>query len=163
MTAAAVPAGLLPREAAISGAINAAINAAISAGFFFGVFGIGALVPIWGMGHFVFDFVPQSLAVTFFASFVPSLLAIKAAAAGKLAIPGQAPSIRALFLRSVARGLAGAFIGVTVWAALLWALGVQELDPVAALALKVLYGLLLGAAVTYIALQRLFAPVGMAK
>lgn len=145
MSAAAVPAGLLAREAAIS----AVINAAISAGFFFAMFGLAAPVPVWGVGNFAFDFLPQSLAVTFFASFVPSLLAGKAIASDSM------PTLPVLFAQSLARGLAALAIGGAIWAALLWGIGVEQIAATSALVLKVLYGLLLGAAVTYRTLQRL--------
>lgn len=133
------------REAAISSVINAAISAA----FFLGVFGFGANIPVWGHGNFVFDFLPQTFAVVFFASFVPSLLARKAMSAGKVAAAATAPpSGLALFTAAVLRAIAAMLAGVAIWAALFWLMGTQEIAAVPAFALKVLYGALLGAVVT---------------
>lgn len=151
MTVRGLPAAVLAREATIS----AVINAMISAGFFFAVFGLGTPAQVWGLGNFAFDFVPQSLAVVFFASFVPSLLAIKTLEAGT-----QAPPIPSLLFRSLLRGLAAAIIGGAIWAGLLWVMGLEAVAPQAALAIKVIYGLLLGGVVTYRTLQTLAVGQG---
>ena len=144
---------LIVREAAIS----AGINAAISAGFFFAFFGLGARVPVWGLGSFAFDFMPQSFAVCFFASFVPSLLATKAAARGRVTCNEMIGSPLGLLRRSMKHGLAGLIIGGALWTALLWLAGVEQIAPSSALAIKIAYGFLLGGAVTARSLRQLLA------
>lgn len=151
MTSRTSPAGWLARETAIS----AVINAAISAGFFFAMFGLGAPIAVWGMGGFVFDFMPQSLAVAFFASLVPSLLVGKAVAAGMTTFASDVPAFTPLFLRSLRRGLVALLIGGGAWAAIFWVFEMHHLPSVSGLWVKVIYGALLGAAVTYRTLQGL--------
>jgi hypothetical protein len=133
------------REAVIS----AIINAAISVAFFIAVFGFGARVSVWGVGNYAFDFLPQSLAVTFFASFVPSLLTRKAIAAGKVAgVGGTSASVTDLLKRSILLGLGMMFLGAGVWACLLWLSGIETISFLPAFSLKILYGGILGALVT---------------
>ncbi|MXO88170.1 hypothetical protein [Alteraurantiacibacter aestuarii] len=129
--------------------ISAAINAAISAAFFLGVFGFGAAVPVWGIGNYAFDFLPQSFAVALFASLVPALLTKKAILAGKVTSAlGHVASTGSLLTRAILLGLIIMVLGAGIWAAILWLSGIQILAPVPAFVLKVLYGGVLGALVT---------------
>ncbi len=142
--------GYIAREMAVS----AAINAVISVGFFVAIFGFGASIEIWGLGKFAFDFLPQSLAVAFFASFVPSLLARKAMLAETLASATKpAPSVSSLFAKSILIVLAAVILGTAIWAAILWASGTAMIAPIPAFALKIAYGAALGAFVTRRRLQ----------
>ena len=43
--------------------LSALINGAISVAFFVGVFGGAVPVPLWGLGNYAFDLVPQSFAI----------------------------------------------------------------------------------------------------
>ncbi len=139
----------VPAYVAREAAISCFINAAFSAAFFLAVFGFGANIPVWGLGNFVFDFLPQTFAVAFFASFVPSLLTRKAISSGKVAAATVAPpTVLALFAAAVLRAIAALLVGGAIWAALFWLVGTQEIAAVPAFGLKVLYGALLGAAVT---------------
>lgn len=147
---AADASGYIAREMAVS----AAINAVISVGFFVAVFGFGASIEIWGLGKFAFDFLPQSFAVAFFASFVPSLLARKAMLAGTLASASKpAPSTSSLFAKSILVGVAAVILGAALWASILWASGAAMIAPIPAFALKLVYGAALGAVVTRRRLQ----------
>ncbi len=66
-------------------AISMVINTVLSGVFFLAVFGLHGPVPIWGMGHYVFDFGPQAFAVAFMSTLVPGALSRKALRAGRVA------------------------------------------------------------------------------
>ena len=130
-------------------AISAAINAAISLGFFLAVFGLGKDVAVWGIGNYAFDFLPQSFAVTFFASLVPSLLTRKAILSGEIAsASGEVATVGSIAIRSIMLGLAIMVVATGLCAGLLLTSGLQALGLVPAFGLKILYGAVLGALVT---------------
>lgn len=148
----------VPAYVAREAAISSVINAAISAAFFLVVFGFGATVPVWGLGNFVLDLVPQTFAVVFFASFVPSLLANRAISAGKIAAVSIAPAAAlTVFKTAVVQATAAVIVGVAIWAAFLWLAGTQEITATTAFAIKVIYGALLGASVTFNRLRAMLA------
>ena len=152
------PAASGSRYVAREMAISAAINAAISIAFFIAVFGFGASIAIWGLGKFAFDFLPQSLAVAFFASLVPSLLTRKALLAGKVASASRSvPTTGSLLVKSIQLGIAAAIIGTGLWAAILWASGKTTIQPIPAFTLKIIYGAALGAIVTRRRLQAMLS------
>ncbi len=151
MSAVAIEAGFLTREALIS----ASVNALISAGFFTLAFGFGEAAEIWGVGNFVFDFLPQSFAVAFFASLVPVLLAMRSAKAGKIAFAGPIAGVGSVVGLAILTGLLAAAVGGVIWAAVFSVAGADAIGAMAALAIKVVYGFALGGVVTYFRLGRL--------
>jgi hypothetical protein len=152
------PAALTSRYIARETAVSASVNAAISVGFFVAVFGFAGSVTIWGAGNFAFDFLPQTFAVTFFASLAPVLLARKAIRAGKIACArSPLPGLVTLVMRSALFAIAIMFAGAAAWTALLLVTGAVAIDTIPALAIKVAYGAALGGFVTH---NRLTAILG---
>lgn len=130
-------------------AISAVINAAISMGFFLAVFGLGDSSAIWGLGNYAFDFLPQSFAVAFFASVVPSLLARKAVLSGTFGSASDVPGLKTLLARSIILGMSIMVVGAGLCTGVLWLTGAETISLVPALSLKTAYGAALGALVTY--------------
>lgn len=159
MTASAVPAGFLVREALIS----AFINAAIGAGFFLLAFGFGSAAEVWGVGNYVFDFIPQGFAVAFFAALVPSLLALRAVGSGKLPLVGARPSAASRLGQAIAIGLLSALAAGLAWGGVFWIAGSTTIAAETAFALKVAFGFLLGGAITFKTLQRMLLGNGSAS
>ncbi|HSG35420.1 MAG TPA: hypothetical protein VLA37_12860 [Sphingomonadaceae bacterium] len=136
--------------------VSALINAVISVGFFLIVFGLSAPVPVWGLGNYVFDFLPQGFAVSFFGSLVPAQMAARALPKEAVASGiDPAPSFAASLGNSVVKGAAAGLAGTLLFAALFWLFGLQELATGPALAIKLSYGALLGGSVTWLTLTRL--------
>lgn len=137
---------MIPRVSILQEAATSfAINAALSTAFFLAVFGLAARPLDWaGSDALAIDFVPQSIAVALMSALVPALIARKRLA---LALP-----VRAIILRALGCAVVGALLG-----GLLAALARSWADaPIAwgtALSLKLLYGGLLGAAITTLILK----------
>jgi len=139
----AAPTLPIAREACIGFAINATLSLA----FFLGIFGMVVRPLAWGAPDALgLDFVPQSIAVALMSALVPSLIA-----RNRL---GLAVSIRTIVLRA-----AGFAVGCAVLGGLLaWTTAASALPPVGwwqALAIKLLYGGLLGAVITAMVLKRM--------
>lgn len=142
---------------------SAIINMGLSAAFFILVFGMGNhALSVGAPDNLALDFLPQSAAISFFGALVPSLIMRRAAARGDLAAPGPAVGpgrigpgrIGGVVLAMMALGLAIGLVLMAILRILPW----QEVDWFAALAMKVVYGGLLGFGVTGLALQLLFRP-----
>lgn len=138
--------------------VSIAINTGLSLAFFAGVLGFGAVLPVWGVGHYVFDFAPQGLMIGVMSMLVPGLLAGKARRAGKVAPwPGKAVLPRPLVPRAVLVGLASATAGVALAAGTLAALGLSALPLAVALGAKLGFGAALAAIVTPMGLRAALA------
>ncbi len=120
--------------------ISMAINAAISAGFFFAVFGLGTPIVVRAFG---IDFLPQAFMIALMGSLVPGLLVRRRSGAATGPIVKRALII-AIAALVVAGG--GAF---TVCVAL----GEETIAPLPGLITKILFGALLAAGVTPIAVR----------
>lgn len=134
--------------------VSMVINGVLSFAFFIAVFGRTSPVALWGLGHWVFDFIPQSFMIALMSTLVPGALAAKRLRAGMLQ-PSLAASRlprsavrRALLLTIAATVLGPAFVALAAQAS-----GRAALDWPAALGLKVAYGILLGAVVTPVGLR----------
>ncbi|MCX7284452.1 MAG: hypothetical protein NTX28_10485 [Novosphingobium sp.] len=139
------PAAYIRRETAVS----IAINVALSAAFFAAVFGLSGLVPVWGMGGYVFDFGPQGFMIGLMATLVPGLLARKALAGGKVAPLGGTSALPAAPVpRAVLCGALGAAAGVCASAVALGLAGPQHLGWLPALLAKLAFGAVLAVIVT---------------
>jgi hypothetical protein len=148
------PSRFLARETLVS----AAINAVISVGFFLLVFGGIDPVPVWGIGNYAFDFVPQSFAIGLMASLVPGLLCRKAMAAGRIAGVSASPGgPGTIVVRAVVNALLAVVVGAGLCALVLWATGVDAFAHTPAFVLKVVYGAVLGSLVTRLALGRMIS------
>lgn len=154
LNATLTPARYIRRETLVS----AAINGAISVGFFLLVFAGVDPVPVWGVGNYASDFVPQSFMVGFMATLVPGLMCLRVIAAGRFPGIGAASTTgRSIVASAIFSGLAALAVGAGTWALLLWATGAEDIGNAAAFALKVAYGVALGALVTRLTLRRIFA------
>lgn len=129
--------------------ISVAINAALSVLFFFLVFGGVKSVPLWGVGGWVLDFIPQSFMIALMSTFVPGVLAAKRVRAG-LVLPHTGRSLlpRSLVLRAILMACLTAVGGTVIVAGMIAAGGLDRLPFAFAGALKVAYGGLLAALVT---------------
>lgn len=131
------------REALVSGAINSVLSLA----FFLLAFDAWQRVPVWGVGGYALDFLPQSFAVALMSTLVPGLLARRRLAA--------APSAGSVVGRSLVHALLALAGGGLFGSALLWIVGAATIAWPAALAIKLIYGGGLGAAVTAFSLRRM--------
>jgi len=134
-----LPKAILAREALISGAINAAFSAA----FVMLAFGQVPVVALRGARGLVGDALPQSLAVAFMASLVPSLMLNR-----KLKLGRSASIVR----RSIATAL---LVAATALAGHWAFIPPGSISLPAALSFKVAYGALLGAVVTAFSVKQL--------
>ena len=138
--------------------VSIVINSALSALFFWLVFAGVDPVPVWGMGNWVFDFVPQSFMIALMSTLVPGALTAKAIRAGKIRghgkanwLPGNLPG------RAVVLAALSALGGASSIALLARASGVTEITWATALGLKVAYGAMLAIIVTPPGLRRALA------
>lgn len=143
-----IPLVYLLREAAIS----VAINGVLSAGFFYALFGGRDRILVWGIGNFVFDFLPQGFMVAMMGSLVPGLLARKAWRAGR---PMIATPTRVLSW-SLQSAITTAAIGTALAGAGLWLAGVDTLPFSTGLIVKIAYGMALATLATPTMLHRVW-------
>lgn len=134
--------------------VSIAINTVLSLAFFAGVLGFGAVLPVWGLGHYVFDFAPQGLMIGVMSMLVPGALAGKARREGKVASwPGPVLLPRPLVPRAVVVGLASAIAGVALAGGALAAIGLTVLPLAVALGAKLGFGAVLAAIITPMGLR----------
>lgn len=140
------PAAYIRRETGVS----VVINTMLTLGFFLVAFGrSGAPVPVWGLGAYVFDFVPQGFMIGLMASLVPGALAGKALRSGRVAaVAAASPLPSGLLLRSLLMAVGGAAAGVAISGGLLFALGLGQLPWGGALAAKLVWAVALAMIVT---------------
>jgi hypothetical protein len=134
------------REALVSGAINAVLSLA----FFLLAFDAWERVAVWGVGGYVMDFLPQSFAIGLMATLVPGLLARR-----RLGRTRRVPSAGSVIARSLAHALLALMVGGVFWAAAAWISEGVMMGWSPALAIKLIYGGALGAAVTALSLRRM--------
>ena len=135
-------------------ALSIVINVALSALFFLLIFGRNEVVSVWGLRGYAADFVPQSFMIALMSVLMPGLATEKKRRSGLLEclprgtrLPDNLP-LRALILAAlsaVAGGAAAVF--------LLRLAGFGALDWSTAFVLKLVYGGLLGGAITPVGLR----------
>lgn len=138
--------------------VSMVINGVLSAAFFLLVFGKAPSIPVWGMGNWVFDYVPQSFMIALMSTLVPGALTAKRLKAGEIqpaAFSSRLP--RSLPVRAILLAVLSAALGTSLVAIATLAVGAVELAWFAAIAIKVVYGVFLGAIVTPIGLRRALA------
>lgn len=134
--------------------ISMVINGVLSAVFFLLVFGLPESVAVWGVGNWVFDFLPQSFMITLMSTLVPGALTAKRLKSGVIEPATFASRLpRSLPLRALLLAVLAAAIGTALIAGLAALTGINELGLVPALGFKVVYGIALGAVVTPIGLR----------
>lgn len=129
--------------------LSMAINGVLSAGFFLLVFGRASPVPLWGVGNWTFDFLPQSFMIALMSTLVPGAITRKRLRDGVLKPSGIRPRLpSSLIARALVLGVGAAAVGTASVAAVAAVLGGEEMVWGAAFALKVVYGIALAAIVT---------------
>lgn len=124
--------------------------------FFFLVFGASGPVTVWGMGNYVFDFVPQSFFTALICVLLPGLITRSRLSKGLFA-PLHNPHISNIAL--VGRGLGYGFFalltggGAVATALHLWA--VSHINWWPAFIAKILYGAVVAAITTTVGLRAL--------
>lgn len=129
--------------------ISVVINVALSAVFFLLAFGRLDPVPVWGLGKYAFDFIPQSLMIALMSAVVPGILAIRRRKAGLVErVEERSRLPRRLLHRALLVGLLAVVLGAGLAALVLAAAGVETISWTPALAIKLVYGGVLAAFVT---------------
>lgn len=130
---------------------SAIINASFSLAFFALVFGFPAqALTMAAPDHFALDFLPQAAAVALMSALVPVLASRRDLAQ----LTGRPPApVRTIVLRAATFAMAALMPGGAL-AALALAMPWQTLAVAPALAIKLCFGALLGAAVTSLTLAR---------
>lgn len=139
-------------------AVSVIINCVLTIVLFFVVFGGLRAVPVWGSGGWVFDFLPQSFMIALMSTLVPGFIAQRKVRAGTVAtIPATTPLPRNLLIRALVLAIGSAVLGTAIVAMV--ASGAQQasLPFAVALLLKVVYGAILAAVVTPLALRAALA------
>lgn len=138
--------------------ISMAINGVLSLVFFLIVFSKVDIVPMWGAGNWVFDFLPQSFMIALMGTLVPGALTAKRLRAGALQpLPQPSRLPHSLALRALVLAVAAALAGTAIVAAIIALAGVTALAWTPALVLKVVYGVVLAAVVTPMGLRSALA------
>lgn len=138
--------------------VSMLINAVLTALFFWVVFGEFEMVPVWGIGYWVFDFLPQSFLIGLMSSFVPGLLTRKRMKDGALPPSGEIVRLpNSLPLRSLLFGIGSAIIGTIAVAVITWVSGASSIASTLALCLKIAYAAALSGVVTPIGLRATLA------
>lgn len=134
--------------------VGMAINGVLSALFFLLVFGMVASVAAWGLGNWVFDFLPQSFMIALMSTLVPGALTASRLKAGTISpAPHVSRLPRSLVLRALLLAVLATAFGTALVAAIVTLTGIKTLDWLPALGVKVIYGIALGAIITPIGLR----------
>jgi len=142
----------IAREMAISGAINGALSIA----FFLAVVGTDGPLPIWDLRNFALDLWPQSFAIGLMAALIPGLLCRRTIRRGALrSIDGSVPGVGLLMKRAAVSAVSAVGIGSFVVILGLWTAGLTQIGYAPAIIFKALYGVILGAFVTWLTLSLL--------
>jgi hypothetical protein len=145
--------------------INVVVTIIITGIIFFIGFGNAKQLPVWGMGGYAFDFVPQSFLTALISILVPGAIMRKRIAKGALS-PAAAdlPYPRPLILRGLIYGLLSVVVGSGGVALLLTVGRVNEIDWLAAFVAKAGFGALLAAIITPIGLHAVLRePMGRVR
>jgi ABC-type amino acid transport system permease subunit len=137
--------------------ISVAINTVLSIGFFLLIFGHTDRVPLWGMGNWVFDAIPQSFMIALMGTLVPGLIASKALRTGKIAVKGVPRPFSRLAMRALVTALIAAAAGYASAGVVAELSGLERFGWTAALAIKAAYGAALAAIVTPLSLRAALA------
>lgn len=127
--------------------VSVLVNAILSLLIFLATFGWRP-VAMWGLGQWVFDFIPQSFMVALMSALVPGLLTAARMRRGAFVGAAAAPPPLTVALRAFSLAAGSALIGPALVGSVVWAMGLAALAPAAALGLKVLYGVLLALLIT---------------
>lgn len=135
--------------------IGAVINALFSVLFVFLIFSGQSQIGITGEGGLLIDSIPQGLAIGLMGAFFPSFLTRKRIKSGQVDVDTNAQSASKLpthpFMRALLFALAGGVISLLLFVSL--SALISSVSFTQALALKTVWGALLGGVVSYIALQ----------
>jgi len=137
MAAPALSAAALARETGISVVINCTLIAA----FYFLLFHGMEAVPIWGVGNYAFDFVPQTFMIALMGTMVPGLIATRASGP-------SGPSRPKIVRRALRFAFIAIILGSSVTSASLWLLDMKAVAFDHGLIAKLVYGGTLAAIVT---------------
>ena len=115
-------------------AINVAVCLFASLLPFLLVFEIGMQVPVWGMGNYVFDFLPQGFMIAFMSILMPGLSAAKALREGSVSqLDHRSQPPASLVIRAGLFGVIGAGAGVGLAAGMISITGASAINWTAAL------------------------------
>ena len=139
-------------------AINVAVCLFASLLPFLLVFEIGVRVPVWGVGNYVFDFLPQGFMIAFMSILMPGMSAAKALREGSVSpVAHRSQPTASLVVRAGLFGSIGAAVGVGLAAGMSSLTGASVIEWTMALSAKLIYGGLLSAIVTPIGLRAALA------
>ncbi len=129
--------------------ISMVINALLSLVFFIGVFHGVNPVPLWGLGNWVFDFVPQSFMIGLMSTLVPGAITVARLKAGAvMRYSGTSRLPQSLVIRALVVALFSSAIGTALMAVFVLVSGAHSLPIWPAGAIKIAYGAILAAIVT---------------
>lgn len=138
--------------------VSVVINCVLSALFFWLVFRGVDPVPMWGIGNWVFDFMPQGFMIALMSTLVPGAMTGKAIRAGRITADGPRSRLPGnLLARALLLASASALLGAGLVTVFVTGIGVTHLPGTTALLLKVAYGAILAAVVTPPGLRRALA------
>lgn len=139
--------------------ISMLINGVLSLAFFLLVFGRSVSIPVWGLGNWVFDYLPQSFMITLMSTLVPGALTAKRVKSGTLQpAPYNSRLPHSVVPRALVLAVITAPLGTIMIALASRLTGLEVINWTPALILKVVYGVVLGAVVTPIGLRAALRP-----
>jgi hypothetical protein len=135
-------------------AIGSAISLALSILFVFVIFDLEQAVPIFGINGLIFDALPQSVAIAFMATLMPTLLTRRRLKTGKInVIDGRVSRLpHNVFLRSLMVAIVVTISAIILHFVVFGLTGLNSLSFTSVLIYKASYGALLGAVVAYYSL-----------
>lgn len=120
--------------------VSVVINMVLSAGFFLAAFGTSARpLTLAAPDNFALDFLPQSLAIGFFAALVPALIISRKRRGGRIdGVDSHAALIGTTMVRAIGFAAATGAVGVIV--AFVFPLAATQIGYFPALVMKLIYG-----------------------
>lgn len=141
-------------------AISALINAVFSIVFVFIIFYPTTQIAVFGAQGLIVDAIPQSLAITFMATLIPTLVTRSRKRNGVIAASDERRTWlpKNAVIRALTLAILIALLAVVVHFVLFSLIALDTVNFTYAAVAKVIYGALLGALVTRYTVSLLFSP-----
>lgn len=134
--------------------VGVVISVAVTLVIFLIVFGFSGPVEIWGLGKFVFDFLPQAFMIALMATLIPGVMTEQKIRQGKLpTIDGRSRLPKSLPFRAGLIAIIAAAVSVALFSGFFFVTGLTALGWTAALMIKLVFGAALAAIVTPLGLK----------
>jgi hypothetical protein len=152
------------RFLAVETFVNAVVSGVLSAGFVVLVFGGRDIIPLWGMDGLAFDLIPTVFMITLMMTIGLTLFTRSRCRRGRAPLSRRASRLPGnVLLRALLLAISATVLLVPASVGLLHLLGLQGWSYSAVMLFKIIYGVVLAAAITPVIVIGAMRDVGGAR